>query len=128
MVIISANDILLIFFSVSGKKIRNLSSTEYSQRVVIVKDKPYLCMCGKKGLIPKVIKRFKAHYGFKHQNWLTFFSHLFGYANTHTLSFYYRLSRSTISVNNRVQYYSVLICSYDSHQGLKILRQTVSYD
>ena len=68
----------------------------------MVKDKPYLCMCEKMGLIAKVVKKFEAQYGFNHQNWLTFFVQLFRYPKTRTFTFYYRLPRSAISVNNQV--------------------------
>ena len=75
----------------------------------------------KLGLIPKVIKRFEAKYGFKLPNGLTFFFQLFRYVNTRTFPFYYRLSRSAISVTNMLQ-------ELISSSGLKILSQTVSYD
>ena len=42
----------------------------------------------KMGLILKVIKRFKAQYHFKHQNWLTFLYQLFRYAKTRTFPFF----------------------------------------
>ena len=99
---ISADDILKYFLIFSepwqclfpGKKkywnYHQMSSAEYSQKVVMVKDKPYLCM-REMGLILKVIKIFQAH-GSKLQIWLTFFfvyNHVF------------------------FQCYRVVICSYE---------------